>query len=410
MNGAILHAYSLNHLADDALERRLSTLVARERRVTARILAHIAEVDARKLYAPAGYPSMFAYCVEKLHLSEDAAYKRIQVARIARDFPALFPALADGRLHMAAVRLLAPHLTPQNVDELILAATRRTRVEVESMLACRFPRAEELTFVEPVLELGSPHLDLGSPSPEVVGGNPERNACKLAPGQVGYRLKPLSPRRFDLHVTIDLATRDHLERARELGGGDIEHVLARALSHYVAHLERRKFAATARSRRPGRAATRARTIPAHVRRVVRERDGGRCTFTSENGHRCKSRAFLEFDHVRPLARGGTSTAKGVRLLCRTHNQYEADRTFGEAFMAAQRARAGRDADVIAGLRGLGVSAARARVAVTALPAEATVEAGLRATLRALAPRQPQKAALKRPDRGGASADAVAFSR
>ncbi len=409
MNGAILHTYSLNHIADAALELRLSTLVSRERRVTARILAHLAEVDARKLYAPAGYPSMFAYCVEKLHLSEDAAYKRIQVARIARDFPALFPALADGRLHMAAVRLLAPHLTAQNADELVLAATRMTRVEVESMLACRFPRAEELTFLEPVVELGSP-----SPSPVVAGVNPERDACKLAPGQVGSRLKPLSPRRFDLHVTIDLATRDHLERARELGGGDVEQVLARALSLYVAQLEKRKFAATARPRRPGRAATRPRTIPAHVRRVVRERDGGRCTFTSENGRRCGSRAFLEFDHVRALARGGTSTAEGVRLLCRTHNQYEADRTFGEAFMAAQRARAGRDADVIAGLRGLGVSAARAREAVTALPAEATVEEGLRATLRALAPKQPQRVALKPPDLGGAPAAtataAVAFSR
>src|SRR5258705_1764029 len=102
VNGSTMPTYDLKHVADGALLTRLSSLVARDRRTTARLLAHMAEVDARRLYAPAGYPSMFAYCVEKLHLSEDAAYKRIHVARIAREFPAFLPALADGRLHMAS--------------------------------------------------------------------------------------------------------------------------------------------------------------------------------------------------------------------------------------------------------------------------------------------------------------------
>jgi hypothetical protein len=70
---------------------------------------------------------------------------------------------------------------------------------------------------------------------------------------------------------------------------------------------------------------------------VRERDGDRCTFVSESGHRCESRTRLEFDHVVAFARGGKATVEGIRLRCRTHNQYEAERIFGAEFMAAMRA-------------------------------------------------------------------------
>ena len=65
--------YSLSHLSDGALLRDLAALVAQDRATTARLLAHIAECDARRLYLPAAYPSMFAYCVHELRLSEDAA-------------------------------------------------------------------------------------------------------------------------------------------------------------------------------------------------------------------------------------------------------------------------------------------------------------------------------------------------
>src|SRR5262245_2113060 len=114
--------YLLSHLSDDALLRDLAVLAARDRTITAAMLAHIAEVDARKLYLPAGYPSMFAYCVEVLCLSEDATSKRIQAARKAREFPALFGAIAEGRLSLSGVCLLAPHLTPKNADDLLATA------------------------------------------------------------------------------------------------------------------------------------------------------------------------------------------------------------------------------------------------------------------------------------------------
>ena len=131
--------YSLTHVSDRDLLRGLASLVAQDRTTTAALLAHIAEVDARRLYAPAAYPSMYLYCVHELHLSEDSAYKRILAARTARQFPAIFDALAEGRLHLTAVKLLAPHLTPENADALLKAAAKKTTREIEQLLAERFP-------------------------------------------------------------------------------------------------------------------------------------------------------------------------------------------------------------------------------------------------------------------------------
>ena len=74
----------LSHLTDAALLRDLAALVAQDRLTTAAVLAHIAEVDARKLFLPEGYPSMHEFCVGALRLSEDAAFKRIRAARAAR--------------------------------------------------------------------------------------------------------------------------------------------------------------------------------------------------------------------------------------------------------------------------------------------------------------------------------------
>ncbi len=121
----------------------------------------------------------------------------------------------------------------------------------------------------------------------------------------------------------------------------------RALDALIGQIERRRFGAgarvvgngNARRSRPRASGAGERHIPARVRRAVWERDGGRCTFVSARGHRCNGQRFLEFDHVVPVARGGTATVEGLRLRCRAHNQYEAERAFGAEFMRRKRPEA-----------------------------------------------------------------------
>jgi hypothetical protein len=79
-----MHAYAMEsvaQLADEELTRSLHSEVASEKTGTCRVLIRMAEFDSRRLYVPAGYPSMHAYCVGVFKFSDDEAYKRIQVAR-----------------------------------------------------------------------------------------------------------------------------------------------------------------------------------------------------------------------------------------------------------------------------------------------------------------------------------------
>ena len=418
-----MRAYSLTHLVDSVLLRNLAVLVGRDRANTATLIAYLAEVDERRLYLPAGYPSMYAYCLGELNLSEDEAYKRIRAARAAREYPVLFEEVAEGRLHLTAVCLLAPHLTAANAHELIESAAHRCRSEVESWLAQRFPRADALRLDDGVFPVPSqrfvPGSDEHESAPDLLAPGGVKEATELVPGRVEVpspptRLSPVSPERYTIQVTIERTTHDKLRYAQSLLGhsvpsGDVALVLDRALDALIAQLEKTKIAKVRQPRPQPRPTLGRRHVPAHVRREVWARDGGQCTFVGEGGHRCAARMRLEFDHVDPVARGGRGTTDRMRLRCRGHNHFEAERAFGADFMRGKRMAAqhppgaGIDPrtsvvqpagdheqtlDVIAGLRALGMRADEARRAAEASrdAAGATIEERLRRALQSHRPR------------------------
>jgi len=388
-----VNRYSLTHIPDPVLLRDLKALLSRECATTAELLAHLAEVDARRLWAPAGYPSMFAWCVEELHLSEDAAFRRIRAARVARQFPAVFTMLADGRLHLSAVGMLAPCLTPENADELLATATHQNKAGIERLLAERFPQPDLPARIEalaPALQLVPGRV--GTTEQPSAPGRMEPTGAQLVPGRVALndeppspetvhtRLAPLAPGRYAFQFTVAQDTYEKLRYAQALLGhavpsGELAEVFDRALDALISRLEQRKFAATTRPRqRRQRTSASARHVPADVRRAVWERDGGRCTFVSTAGHRCESRARLEYDHIEPVARGGRATVKGMRLRCRAHNQYAAECVFGAGFMSCKRevarhaseaARSRDDDDEVRALAAMAAEETRAREAAVA---------------------------------------------
>jgi 5-methylcytosine-specific restriction endonuclease McrA len=361
---------------------------------------------------------MQAYCIEARHLSEDAAAKWIHGARAALRFPILFEAVADGRLHLTAVRMLAPHLTPENVEELMTLATHRSKRDLDQLLAERFPRREPFAMLQEITAAtsrdGSQHAP-GHVEPRKSLSEAEPASAEVAPGP---QLAPLSAERYLLQMPIGKRVHDKLRYAASLmshrvAAGDMEAVMERALDMLIPALEKQKFGATTKPRRPhGRTrrpeGNNPRVIPADVKRAVWKRDEGQCTFVGTGGHRCGSRTPLEFDHIVPVARGGASCISNLRLRCRAHNQYEAERLFGAGFMNARRVRARQRAtesparlaeanapdpsaarldDVSAALRGLGYRPDEARRALASTgTAPATTEEHLLAALAFLAPK------------------------
>src|SRR3972149_9225174 len=102
--------HSIFAISDDELLRRLAELWRHSRRVEADLVAHIGEVDDRRLFAREACSSMFTYATEVLHLSEHEAYLRITAARASRKYPMLLSMLGDGRLHLSGIGKLVPHL------------------------------------------------------------------------------------------------------------------------------------------------------------------------------------------------------------------------------------------------------------------------------------------------------------
>jgi hypothetical protein len=353
--------YDLRDLPPDLLLTRLKALLARDHKLCADLLAHVAEVDARKLYLDQACSSMFVYCVERLHMSEPTAYKRIEAARVARRFPVIFDRVAAGDLGLTAVTLLAPKLTADNHLDLLAAAVHRSKRELERLLAARFPKPDvapdlrkvpEPRSAAPVPVSSPPTSSVSPPSPSpppTPAMMPVPVPAPLAftlspPGQVA-EVKPLSADRYYLKVTLSATVHDKLLAAQSLlrhriPSGDLDAVLGRALDALLSDLRRGKFGDTAAPRatvpppKPG-----SRHVPSAVKREVAARDGNQCSFVAADGHRCQERGFLELDHTTLFCRGGASDAASMRILCAAHNRHAAAQELGESFMERKIAEA-----------------------------------------------------------------------
>jgi hypothetical protein len=186
----------LNAVPDDLLLRRLSNLVRDSRRVEADLVAHIGEVDARKLYAREAMPSMFAYCTRILHLSEFEAYLRITAARASREHPTLLTMLRDGRLHLSAVARLASHLTPDNRGALLNRAAHRSKREIEELIAELRPRPDAQPTIRklPTRSVRSSRCDDGQRPRELATVHPARESATAQPTREFATARPGSGR------------------------------------------------------------------------------------------------------------------------------------------------------------------------------------------------------------------------
>ncbi len=292
----------LNSIPDDELLQRLAALLRSSRHTEADLVAHIGEVDARRLYAREASPSMWAYCTKRLHLSGAEAYLRIAAARASRQHPIILEMLADGRLHLTAIALLAPHLTLENAEVLLRRATHTSKREVEELLAEIEPRPDVPALIR---KLPDRRSSAGNPAPRspaaaiasaaeiapLSGGpgatapssaalsagtapsDPSSTAATAAktdtvpPSEPVLRLdevvssrsagvsaraaviEPLSPARYKVQFTASAKLREKLERLQALmrpsiPNGDLAAVIEAAVTEKLERLESRRFGRT----------------------------------------------------------------------------------------------------------------------------------------------------------------------
>jgi hypothetical protein len=303
---------AITQLSDEDLILDVKRLAACERRATADLVAALAELDVRRLYLGQGCASLFAYCTQVLHLSEQAAYLRIQAARLVRRFPLALARLASGELTLTTLVLLGPQFTEANHLALIDEARHQGRRAVELIVArlrpqpdvpasirklpCRpgvggeaavgttpgrsvgaapaFAIAESQANRLPAPDLLSGELAPAAPAPPAScrdeAAPPSR--CDVQTPRKPATVRPLAPSRYHLQVTISAETHAKLRHAQDLlrhvvPDGDPAVILDRALTLLVERLERDRAKKTIR--------------PQTVRRAVRT--GGGEASTSDGG-------------------------------------------------------------------------------------------------------------------------------
>ena len=356
----------LQRLSDEQLVAEIAALNGGEQRATAALVAHLAELEARSLHHAMGFRSLYAYCRGVLHLSEYESYNRMEAAHVVRRFPVIVPMIAEGLLHLTAVRLLAPRLGDENHLALLGGAIHRSKVEVKQLLARWFPEADVPTSIRRAVTPTPSMTSAGSPSVPVepsVSGDAATTArssptdgtagsgmsiggtegpASLTPVTVAAPRKatidPLSADTYSVRLTARSATIERLRRAQEIlshavPDGNVDEILYRALGALIENESRKKLAtggprrgrlrpAPPASRGSGPAGRPSRTISATTEREVRTRDGDQCAFVAKDGRRCAERRFLELHHLKPWIAGGGGTAGNVSLRCRAHNRFE----------------------------------------------------------------------------------------
>ena len=206
---------SFVHLSDQDLLAEVKGLAETERLATARLIAALAELDARKLYLGEGCSSLFTYCTQVLRLSEHAAYGRIEAARAARRFPVILELLSDGAVTLTTVGLLSQYLTPDNHRSVLASARLKTKREVEQLVASLAPRPDVPASVR---KLPAPN-STAAPRPGSTRAAAPGDLVLSPPAPVpptGKRsavVAPLAPERYRVQFTASRETYEKLCRA-----------------------------------------------------------------------------------------------------------------------------------------------------------------------------------------------------
>jgi len=330
---------SIYSYTDEQLLSHLKSAASLERETTAHLIALLAEMDVRKLYLAEGYASLFVYCTRCLHLSEHAAYGRIEAARAARRFPSVLDLLTDGSITLTTVCLLANHLNEDNHRELLEAARHKSKRDVEQQVAALAPRPDVPSRVRRLPQPKAPAVQTAGALADsnLAASGDDKADSTLLPSIPHVRkplavVTPLAPERYKVQITIGRETHDRLRRVQDLlrhvvPSGDPAAIFDRALTLLLEDLERRKLSKVDRPRATQATNPRGRHVPANIKREVWTRDAGRCAFVGTGG-RCAETGFLELHHVVPFADGGSMTVDNLHLRCRAHNAYEARVHFG----------------------------------------------------------------------------------
>lgn len=292
----------LTTISDTNLKIRIEKLVRHERKITTLLLAHIAEVERRKLHLSWGFSSLFEYLSRGLGYSESAAYRRMQAARAMKQMPELEEKLESGSVNLSQIVLVQAAVKCEQKEtgrfvsierkrDIFLRLENKTKMETQKILDSELVLPER-TAIETHKKDDSVELTLRLPK-EVYDLLQEMKSVysHIEPNADWVAILKL------MALEIKRKKGRALDAQKETHGPDMT----------------RSFATKKKCR--------GNNISTSVRRFIFARDQGRCQFRGSDGRLCASPFQLQVDHIQPRFSGGSNEPENLRLLCAAHNRF-----------------------------------------------------------------------------------------
>jgi hypothetical protein len=334
-----MHAISpvVPTLSDSELLNTFARIRAKEHELLLKLLVYLNEIDSRKLYLKEGYSSLFAYLTDGCGYSEGSAHRRIQAARLIGEYREVYEYLKERRLTLATIAMVAPVLKERKGKtlEILNEISGKKVFEVEKIVA-RFrevkviPKEKVTVFV--------PKDESSQLRTLTLFDNP---APKETTSTLAVETPPVStaPCYFKLQFAVSEATHAKLERVKVLLSGKypkgacMAEMMDELLDMYIEENDRKVKEERVVTKTKVKPASKTRYIPKKVKDFVYKRDNGQCSFVSVDGRRCGCEWDLEIDHRDLFCRTKDNDPSNLRLLCRSHNAFMAEKMLGKEFMA-----------------------------------------------------------------------------
>jgi hypothetical protein len=297
------------------------------RRAEARLLEALQRIDRERAYRDLGYPSLMAYAVRGLRLSEATALNFINVARKAVTVPELKREIEAGELSLAMARKIVPVVTPENQAAWIEKAKSLTTRELEKEVARIRPEAatpERIRYVSESRVAVS--LGLDEAALQVVRRVQDLESQRLRrAASLEEAIKAMGQAYLEKHDPVKRAeraqaraerTETRVERPEVKSGAEPKGEPARSKAPDQGSASQESTDADA----PVAGHAPRERIEAALRHQVSWRDGAQCSYLDANGARCGQRRWLDIHHLVSVAQGGRNELENLVTLCAGHHR------------------------------------------------------------------------------------------
>ena len=281
---------NLKNLTSESLLAQIKKVVREERAATTVVLYHLLEVERRRLYASLGYSSLFDYAVTELGYCKASAYQRVSAARALREIPEIEAKIDEGALNLTLISKAQTvcrqeRLSGETKREIMVSLENKSTREAEQILS---------------------RYSTQPPTQE--------------------KVRVVTPTQSEVKF---LASEELLQDIENLKG-----LLAHSHPNAsISELIQFALKTAIQSKDPAKKSVRAQKPTLNINQsqkvAIWRRDQSQCTYQDpKTRRRCASKYKLQIDHRVPQSQGGSNELSNLRLLCQSHNLFEARRVLG----------------------------------------------------------------------------------